>query len=337
MSTKGVLIGAGFFARFHAEAWQHIPTAEIAAVADSVPGKARSFADQFGIPRAYEDAEQMLDRERPDFVDIATRPESHLDLTRCAAARGIHVICQKPMAPTWEDCVAMVQECESKDVRLMIHENWRWQPWYREMRRLIDAGALGRLFQLNAHWRTGDGRGPEPYTLQPYFRQMPRLLVYETLVHLLDTFRFLGGEMSSVLCRNGRVNPVIAGEDQSLILVMFQSGISGLIDANRISGPASLPPAANSLTVEGESGALRLSPDGRLWLTDYGQCEREHSFPTSSEGYRGDSVRATQQHLIHSLRSGQTCESEGRDYLKTVEAVYACYRSAETGRVVALS
>ncbi|MCI0704384.1 MAG: gfo/Idh/MocA family oxidoreductase, partial [Planctomycetia bacterium] len=60
------------------------------------------------------------------------------------------------------------------------------------------------------------------------------------------------------------------------------------------------------------------------------------TFPTTSEGYKGDSVRATQLHLLDSLRSGQKTESEGRDYLNTVRAVFACYQSAETGRVVTL-
>jgi D-apiose dehydrogenase len=334
---RGVLVGAGFFARFQAEAWKRIPAAEIVAVADSVPGKARTFADEFGIPRAFESVEEGLDRERPDFADVATRPEAHLELTRAAAARGVHVICQKPMAPTWDECVGMVEACEAAGVRLLIHENWRWQPWYREVRRLLDAGVLGDVLQLTFRWRTGDGRGPEPYSVQPYFRQMPRLLVYETLVHLLDTARYLGGELASVFCTNRRVNPVIAGEDQSLVLFTFKSGVPGLIDANRISGPVPAPVAMNDLTAEGERATLRLSPDGRLFLTDYGQAEREHAFPTTGEGYKGDSVHATQSHLIECLRAGRPSESDGRDYLNTVRAVFACYRSAETGQAVELS
>ena len=313
-----------------------IPGAAITAVADCAPGKAQAFAEKFGIARAYEDVEEALDREKPDFVDIVTRPESHLDLARRVAQRGLHVICQKPMAPTWEDCVGMVEACEAAGVRLFIHENWRWQPWYREIKRLLDAGSLGRVFQLTFQWRTGDGRGPEPYAVQPYFRLMPRLLVYETLVHLLDTARFLGGEIASILCANRRVNPVIVGEDRSLILVVFEGGLLGLIDANRISGTVPLPVAVNSLTVEGDKAVLRLSPDGRLWLTEHGQAEREHPFPTTAEGYKGDSVRATQEHLIGCLRSGKPSESEGRDYLKTVRAVFACYRSAQTGQAVTL-
>jgi predicted dehydrogenase len=334
--SRGVLIGAGYFARFHAEAWRRIPEAEIVAVVDAAPGRAEAFAGEFGIPRWCESVEHVLDTERPDFVDIVTRPEQHLELTTLAAQHGVHVICQKPMAPSIADCRAMVTACEDAGVRLLIHENWRWQPWYREIKRLLDDDALGRLFFLSFRLRTGDGRGANPYSVQPYFREMPRLLIYETLVHFLDTFRFLAGEMTTVYCRTARINPFIRGEDQAIVQVVFASGSEGLLDANRISGPTPTATTMGEGRVEGDRAMIRLSPDGRLWLTVYGEAEREHAFPTSTAGYKGDSVRATQAHLVECLRSGQPSESEGRDYLKTVEAVFACYQSAETGAAVAL-
>lgn len=122
---RAVLIGAGFFAQFQAEAWKRIPDVDLVAVADAAPGKAQEFAAKHGIARAYESVDMMLDAERPDFADIATRPDSHLVLTRSVASRGIHVICQKPMAPSLADCQAMCSACESSGVRLLIHENWR--------------------------------------------------------------------------------------------------------------------------------------------------------------------------------------------------------------------
>lgn len=333
---KGVLIGGGFFAQFQAEGWQRIPGAEIVAVADAAPGKAQAFASQWGIPRAYESVGEALDRERPDFVDIATRPAAHLPLVREVAARGIHVICQKPMAPTMDECVAMVESCEAAGVRLLIHENWRWQPWYREVKKILDRGQLGSVFQYSAQWRTGDGRGEKPYAAQPYFSEMPLLMVYETLVHVLDTFRYLGGELATVYCLNRRVNPVLVGEDLSLILATFQSGVPGLIDGNRISGPVPPPVAMNTLTIEGERGMLRMSADGKLWITEYGHAEQPHEYSITTDGYRGDSVRATQQHLFECLQSGQPSESDGRDYLHTVRAVFGCYESAQSGQAVQL-
>jgi D-apiose dehydrogenase len=329
---KGVLIGAGFFARYQAEAWQRISAAHIAAVADPVPGKAAAFAEQFNIPRADINIEEMLCREKPDFVDVATRPEPRLELVRLAASMGIQVICQKPMAPGWDDCLAMVDLCEKAGVRLLIHENWRWQPWYRETKKIIQSERLGPLFQIAFQWRTGDGRGPDPYPVQPYFKEMPRFLVYESLVHILDTFRYLGGDLSRVYCQNRKVNNRIAGEDHSLIQVTFETGMPGLIDANRISGPPPAPVAMGAMTVEGDRALLRVAPDGRIHLQDHGREEMPHPFSPPETGYKGDSVHATQLHLIECLLSGMRSESEGRDYLKTVAAMEACYTSAATGQ-----
>ena len=333
---KGVMIGAGYFAGFQAEAWSRIAGARIEAVCDTVPGRAREFASRWKIPRAYEDSDTMLKVERPGFVDITTRPDSHLALTHLAAQAGAHVICQKPMAPAWEDCLAMVKACELSQVRLILHENWRWQPWFREVKRLLDQGVFGRLFHVGFRMRAGDGRGQQPYQTQPYFQQMERFIVYEMAVHFLDTFRYLAGEMTTVFCQTQRINPVIRGEDCALIHIGFASGAHGLVDANRISGPTPTDVAMGMFTLEGEKAMIRLTPDGRLWLTEYGKSEMLHDYQFGMGGYKGDSVKIAQEHYLACLRSGQRCETEGADYLRTVAAVFACYRSTETGQAVAI-
>ncbi len=332
MQFRGALAGAGFFAQFHAEAWSRIPGARILAVADPDGARAEEFARRWNIPAAYASAEEMLDRERPDFLDIVTRPETHRALALAAASRRIHVICQKPMAPSQEECRDMVRACAEAGVRLVVHENWRWQPWYREARRLVDAGECGRVFYLGFRMRTGDGRGPAPYPAQPYFRDMPRLLIYETLIHFLDTFRFLAGEIASVYCTTRRVNPIIAGEDCAVIQVRFANGADGLIDANRISGPPVPEATFGELRIEGDRGMIRMTPDGDLRITRYGESERPHPFDKPATGYKGDSVLSMQRHFIECLATGRPAESEGKLYLETtMAAVEACYRSAASG------
>ncbi len=330
---KGAMIGAGYFAQVHAEGWTRIQDATIAAVADTDRERAAAFAARWGIPAVYADAGEMIERERPDFVDIVTRPDTHLELTSLAARRGVNVICQKPMATTPEDCKAMVCVCEEAGVRLIVHENWRWQAWYREVRRISDAGCLGRVFHLGFRLRNGDGRGPQPYTAQPYFREMPRLLIYETLVHFLDTFRFLAGEIESIYCVTRRLNPVLRGEDYAVIEVQFAAGAHGLIDANRISGPATPSVTFGELRVEGDAGFVRMTPDGDLFTTRYGEPEQPHPYDKPAAGYKGDSVRAFQEHAVTCLHTGEQAESDGRAYLATVAAMEACYRSAASGRV----
>jgi D-apiose dehydrogenase len=330
---KGVMVGAGYFAAFQAEAWRRIAGVEIAAVADAVPGRAEEFAARWGIARSYSDVEEMLERERPDFADIVTRPASHVALTRLAAGRGVNVICQKPMAATWGECVEMVNVCAANNVRLMIHENWRWQPWFREIKRLQETGLFGEPVYAGFVMRNGDGWGPEPYPAQPYFREMERLLVYEMAVHFLDTLRFFAGDIASVYCQLKRLNPVIKGEDCALVQLAFENGACGLIDANRVAGNPAPTPTYGDFTLEGGRAKIRATPEGKLFVTEYGKEEVAHGYAASMQGYKGDSVKATQEHFIQCLRSGRASEGEGVEYLKTVAAVFACYDSAESGRV----
>lgn len=334
---KGGIIGAGFFAGFQAEAWNRISGAQIVAVADSLQGRSREFAARWTIPHSYTNAEEMLEKERLDFVDIATRPESHVELVSKVAESGTHVICQKPMAPTWAESIEMGKLCRRADVRLLMHENWRWQPWYREIKRLLDSNRFGKPFHVSFRMRTGDGRGDSPYAVQPYFREMPQFVVYEVIVHFIDTFRYLLGEIESVFCQINRINPVIQGEDYVVVQLTFSNKVRGLIDANRISGKNPVDVTLGTFHLEGEKAMVELSPDGKLWLTDYGNKPVQHDFPTTQEGYKGDSVFALQKNFIECLNTGSHCETEGDDYLKTVAAVFACYESAENGRVVSIS
>ncbi len=325
---KGALIGAGFFAQFQAEAWMRMPDVNLVAVADLDADRVREFADRYGIAQAYCEVGEMLDRERPDFIDIATRPESHFELAELAAARGIHVICQKPLAPTWDESAALVQACEHAGVRLLVHENWRWQPWYRVAKRLLDEGIIGPLQAIDYRWQTGDGVGPQPYAAQPYFRLMPRLLIFESLVHILDTYRYFGGEMQVVACQTQRFNPVIAGEDWARIEIAFDSGAAGCILGDRLSGPVPAPVAMGEMRIVGEQGTLRVAADGNLFLIDASGGQRQLDFTPQTVGYKGDSVLATQQHLIAALRAGLASESDGRDYLNTVKLVETAYELA---------
>jgi D-apiose dehydrogenase len=334
---KGAIVGGGYFARFHMDAWQRMPEeARIVAVVDTDLARAREFASQWGIAKVYGDVREMLAVERPDFVDIATRPEVHLPLTTLAAEAKAHVICQKPMAPTWEDSVAMVEVCRNHGVRLSMHENWRWQPWYREMRRQLPA--LGTPHYLGFRMRTGDGRGAAPYPSQPYFAQMPRLLIYETLVHFIDTARFLLGEIESVYCQTQRLNPLIAGEDAVQIHLRFRGGAVAVIDANRISGSMPPPVAFGEALLEGDQARISMSGEGDLRIRRYGEEEDQPiPFHKPSVGYKGDSILALQRHLIECLQTGRQSESEGSDYLRTVRGVFGCYESAGSGIPVSVS
>ena len=134
---KGVCIGAGYFSQFQYEAWTRIPQVEIAALCDIDEARASQVMTKYGVKKHYQNYLEMLDAEQPDFVDIITPPALHVEMTREALQRGIHVICQKPLAPTIEASKELRDLVHSQSARFMVHENWRFQPWYREIKRLL--------------------------------------------------------------------------------------------------------------------------------------------------------------------------------------------------------
>jgi predicted dehydrogenase len=319
---RGALVGCGFFGQIQLEAWRRMDDVDIVAACDVDLQRAQAVA-----PRAYSDASEMLEAEKDlDFLDIATRPDTHLPLVRLGLKHRLPIICQKPMAPDLASAIEIALAADEADVPVMIHENWRWQPWYREACRRIAAGEIGMPVTYRFRHRQRDGLGPSPYPNQPYFKDMPRLLMHETLVHYIDTARFLFGEIAGVYARTRRKNAIIAGEDAALILIDHAQAVSGVIDGNRYLNPEQPGPAMGEAWFEGDENWIRVESNGRLFLGHDLAWE-----PSSMEGYKGDSVRATQQHFIECLRSGMRFETDARDYLHTFIAVEAAYRSADSG------
>lgn len=323
---KGAVIGCGFFAQRHIEAWRRMPEVEIVAAADMQLGRAQTFAG-----RAYTSAEEMLARESLDFVDIVTRPETHLALVRLALERKVAIICQKPFAPDWTTAVQMVSAAESAGVPLMVHENWRWQPWYRVVHDMMARGDIGAPIGYGFRTRTRDGLGDEPYPKQPYFPQLRRFLIDEVLVHHIDTARFLFGDIDSVMAQASRRNPKMSAEDQAILVLTHAGGTHGWIDGHRFLNPDAEGPVMGDAFFEGEAGVLSILATGDV-LRNNALAWKNNV----TDGYRGDSVRATQAHFISGLKNGAALESGGRAYLRTFAAVEASYRSVAEKRSIAL-
>ncbi|WP_245748370.1 Gfo/Idh/MocA family protein [Neolewinella agarilytica] len=253
---------------------------------------------------------------------------------------GKHITCQKPLAPTLAESKEIHRTCVRAQKRFMVHENFRFQPWHRKIKELIQAGVLGdRLHTITQRMRTGDGYGPDAYLgRQPYFRTMPRLLMFETGIHFIDVLRFLGGEVSTVFAKMRTLNPVIAGEDAAIVLLDFASGAQGIIDGNRYNEANHPDPryTFGTTVIEGSNGTLRLSLDGTLTLQPLGEQEREVKYAHARRGFAGDCVYSIQQHFLEAFQSGSPFETNGDDYLKSLAVLEACYDSAANKQIVKL-
>jgi predicted dehydrogenase len=327
-------VGAGYFSQFHHDAWSRMEDVDLVAVCDQDIEKAEAYAARWSIPGVYSNAEEMLDAVRPDLVDIATPPATHLALIRAAAERKIPAICQKAFCQTLAEAEEATRIAEEAGTLLVVHENFRFQPWFIEVKRLLDEGRVGELYQVSFRLRPGDGQGPQAYLdRQPYFQTMKRLLVHETAIHFIDTFRYLLGEVDTVFARLAKLNPVIAGEDAGIILFEFKNGGRALFDGNRLADH----PADNrrltmgELLVEGSAGVIRLDGFARLFFRPFGSNDEEQiPYSWKNVGFAGDSVLQVQRHVIDHLMKGTPVVNRARDYLVNLRIEEAVYRSSDS-------
>lgn len=335
----GVMIGAGQFASYHLDAWNRLDRVRIGAICDLDPHNADDLAQRYGISARFTDWREMIDSQQPDFVDIVTPPDTHHAMAHHAAARGAHVICQRPLAPTAGQSADLVDDMALFPIRFMVHENWRWQPWYRKAHELLAGDLIGEPFSLMFRMRTGEGWDTDAYMdRDASLHSQPRILLDEMGTHFVDTFRFLLGEVSSVYARLQRRNPALEGEDTAVVVLEFAEGQTAILDASRYNETTAADPRLTfgAMRLDGSKGHLLLDEDGRLTVHPLGGIPELVDYEIPEQGFAGDCVYALQRHFVDALVSGLPFESEGDDFLRSVEVIEAAYQSAERNVVVPL-
>lgn len=334
-AIRVAIVGAGYFARFHFDGWSRIPGVTLVGVADLDVAKRAAMARDFNIAHTFETADGMLDAIACDVLDIATPPPSHAALVKLGLARGVTVVCQKPFCTNYDEAVATTALADADPNKLIVHENFRFEPWYRAAKDLLDQGVLGDLYQITFRMRPGDGQGPDAYLArQPYFQQMPRFLIRETAIHFIDTFRYLLGEIEGLSADLRRLNPAIAGEDAALITFKFASGVRGVFDGNRLADhpAADRRKTMGEMWIEGAKGTLRLDGFGRLFLRQHGSNdEAEIAFEWLDRGYGGDCVHLFLKHVAMHLQDGAPLETTAHVYMRNLqieESVYCSHRQS---------
>ncbi len=309
---------------------------DVVGVADTQIG----MAQETGYP-AYDDVASMLRDTTPDIVDIVTPPNVQVDVIRIALNASVRVIiCQKPFCRSLEEAQSIVKEADQAGAILVVHENFRFMPWYRRIKAELLDGRIGRLHQATFRLRPGDGQGPDAYLdRQPYFRQMQRFLVEETAVHWIDTFRFLFGAPVSVYADLRRLNPAIAGEDAGHILFDFGNGVRAMLDCNRHLDHASdnQRRTMGEGLFEGSDGVLSLFGDGRIEHRAFGsQVNEVLLLPDCWDGFGGDCVHALQSHVVSAIQDQTAPENTAAEYCAVLRIRDAIYDSAASGQKISL-
>jgi predicted dehydrogenase len=332
------VIGCGFFAPNHLHAWAELPGVTLDSVCDLDLGKANDAAKRFGVTAAYSDASTMISDRRPDCIDIVTTMGAHRTLVELCAAAKIPVIVQKPFGPTFGDCLAMVEACEVAEIPLMVHENFRFQHPMREVKAVLDSGAIGDPVWARLSFRTHY----DVKAGQPYLFKEERFIVLDLGIHVLDLARFFLGEVDTLVARHQRIDSRVRGEDMATIMLGHRSGATCVVDCTYESQqlPDNFPQTL--VTIEGTKGAvelrrnfsLALAIDGKLAIRNVAAPLR--SWTSEPWHVAQDSVYHTQKHFLDCLQNGTPPETSGRDNLRTYSLVDAAYASAAKQAVITL-
>jgi D-apiose dehydrogenase len=336
------IVGAGYFAQFHIEAWHRLAQqghCAFVGIADLDQVRTAAAAKQTGA-KAYVDARVMLDSLEVDLLDIATPPATHAALVGLALEKRIPAICQKPLAPTLAEAESLAAQVAASAGQVWVHENFRWMPWYRAMRAALESGLLGKPHGMTSRIRPGDGQGPDAYLArQPYFQTMPRFLVHETLIHLIDTYRYLFGDVVAVQAQLRRLNPAIAGEDAGIVSLRFANGAVGLIDANRCNDHSAdnTRLTMGEAWLEGSAGVMRLDGYANLFFKPHQSAEHAHAYSWNNQGFGGDCVYHQQLHVLNALAGREMPVNLVGDYLTNIRIEEAVYQAHDERREVALA
>lgn len=234
-TLRCAIVGTGAIAHAHARAIAAYPHAELVAVTDLSRPSAEAFARTYGVAAVHEDLGSLLAAEHPDVVHVCTPPGAHAAQALAAFAAGAHVVVEKPPAPSLDELEQMTDAATAADRQLAVVFQQRTGTAPAHVKRLLDAGALGRplLAQCQTLW----------YRDAAYFA-VPWRGRWETegggttlghAIHQLDLLAYLLGDWTRVEGRLWRLARDTQTEDVSTATVVFEGGVIAQVVSSTLS------------------------------------------------------------------------------------------------------
>lgn len=354
------VVGASWWAdAMYLPALARHPLADVRAICGRGLGRARDLAARWGVPRATDSLDELFDAEPLDAVLVLTPNDEHHRITMAALARGLHVLCEKPMGLSATQAREMAEAAERAGLTTMVPFTYRFMPSYRYLKELIDEGHIGRPYHLDMRYYAAYGRSGA-YAWR-FDRGVAGSGVSGDLgSHWAYLARWFFGEVEAVTAVFSRIvprgprpdgAPFEPTEDAAIIVLEFENGAAGSL---HVSSLAHVPNAfghVHAMDLHGSGGSLYAT-------TDWVQVQRvEGSRETETEtrelpvpdrlfaGARRDTVHDTyrdvfreQDHMtrgfISAIAGGERATPDFRDGLAVQRVLDAAVRSARDGRRV---
>jgi UDP-N-acetylglucosamine 3-dehydrogenase len=258
---KAAVIGCGSMGRNHLRVLAELDGVELVAAADGDSARLAGVGKRFGA-RPYSSHTDLLAAEHPDFVVIAVPTLAHFSVVSDAIDMGIHALVEKPIAATVDEAQRLARLACNTGVLLGVGHVEHFNPAVIELKRRLDAGELGRIFQ--AHVRR---LGPFPDRVRDVG------VVLDLATHDIDVLRFLiGADVAHVFAETEQ-NIHTAHEDMVNGLLRFRGGVVASLDINWLT-----PTKVRTLTLTGERGMFAvdyLLQELTFYSNDYATTHRE--------------------------------------------------------------
>ncbi len=337
---KYALIGCGRISFNHIQAAKNNKL-EIMAVCDIVPEK-MSRSDLPSNTRKYTNYKELLEKEKPDLVAVATESGKHAAIAVDCINAGCNVIIEKPIALSLKDADCIISSAKEKGVLVCTNHQNRFNKSVQYIRKAIESKRFGRLFYGTAHIRWNRG--------QDYYLQAPWRGTWEQdggalmnqCIHNIDLLRWImGNEIDEVFAYTDNLNhPFIKSEDLGLALIRFKNGSYGIIEGTTNVYPKNLE---ETLYIFGENASVKAGGKSvntiEEWrfadaLDDPDSIKAScHENPPNVYGYGHTPLYAD---MIESIKIGREPYVTGEDGRRALELVLAIYKSSYEGKPVKL-
>ena len=340
---KYALIGCGRISPNHIEAAKNNGL-DFVAMCDVVSKNMLEKSDKFGLDsvKKYEDYHELLERENPELVAIATESGKHASIALDCIEAGCNVIIEKPIALSISDADAIIEAAEKKGVIVCANHQNRFNKSIQYIRKALENGRFGRLSHGTAHIRWN--RGEEYYKQAPWrgtWAQDGGCLMNQC-IHNIDLLRWMmGDEVDEVMAYTDQLlHPYLEAEDLGLAIVRFKNGSYGLIEGTTNVFPRNLE---ETLYLFGEKGTVKAGgtsdniieewrfadglDDPDIVKSEYGEN------PPNVYGFGHTPLYAD---VIDAIKTGRKPYVDGEAGKRALELVLAIYKSAAEHRPVKL-
>jgi len=270
------MLGYAFMGKAHSNAFKKIPymmypppaIPKLAAICGRNEAATRAAAVRFGYDRYYTDWRDMLADDRVQLFDNGGPNDAHAAPSIAAAQAGKHILCEKPLARTAEEAKTMLDAVQKAGVKHMVAFNYRFVPAIRQMRKLIESGALGRIYHFRAAYLQ---EWIMPHYNMPMIWRLTKDVAGSGALgdlgaHVIDLGRYLVGEVDSVSAMTRTFIPErpwgdgtmgkVDVDDAFAAVVSFANGALGTVEATRFAAGRK---NSNVIEVNGEKGSLRFN------------------------------------------------------------------------------